>query len=102
MYQFIFKKDHIKEQLKIQKDPKLALKETKVKYPNQVFINIKSNKDCVLDIVAQLNLQPEPADEQQKRMQELKKARENIDYEQMEVLENELKRYFDQNEEFFK
>jgi len=35
-------------------------------------------------------------------MHEFKKASENIDYEQLKELENELMQYFDQNEGFYK
>lgn len=93
----MFKKDFILKQLAIEKNKTLANRNKVVGFPNMVFITIKSNKDCKLDIVAQLSLQPEPLDEQQHRMRELKKLRNHIDYEALEVLDKDLRDFQTRN-----
>lgn len=40
-----------------------------VKFPNKVFLTIRSNLNCELDIAAQMTLQPEKIDEQKLKMQ---------------------------------
>ena len=40
----------------MEKNPLEFLKQKPTTYPNKIYITIKGNKDCVLDIVAQLTI----------------------------------------------
>lgn len=84
MYQFEFKKNFIKDILESQKAPATEVqkreRETQVKYPNKVYMAITCNRDCYLEVVAQLSLQPEPPEEKERRLKELETRKKNIDF----------------------
>jgi len=66
-----------------------------------VYISIKSNIDCILDIVAILSQQPESLEEIEKRNKEMaQKKKKAYDYEFMDNLKKELQTYHAQNEGF--
>ena len=61
-----------------------------VSYPNHVFITIRGQKDCKLQLAAQLTVQPEAKEEDQ--IQQNKNKKKNaVDPELMERVDSELK-----------
>lgn len=58
-----------------------------VKYRNHIFITIRGQLDCDLDIAAQLTLQPKRVDPNDQAQQMAKKLKKKVDYELIEKLD---------------
>ena len=72
--------------------------ERDVRFPNQVFITMRSMRNVDLDVAVQLTLQPERMEDDKVLMQQLQKTRQRIDVEIAERIEQELLTFYMQNE----
>ena len=73
------------------------LDDRNVQYPNHVYITIRGNKNCDLDVACQLTLQPEKIDENLLKLQQMQKKTHNIDYNFLSKIENKLNEFYVHN-----
>lgn len=96
VYQFVFGREHLEQMLSANAERRAAaLGEVKTKasnknkdaqdwdveYPNQIYVTIRGQKNCALDVAVQLTMQPELIDEATLKLQQMQKQKELVDYE---------------------
>lgn len=73
-----------------------------VEYPNQIYVTIRGQKNCSLDVAVQLTMQPELIDEATLKLQQMQKQKELVDVEQLAKIEKELGAFAHANQAFLK